>query len=57
MGKAGVRQQLPRSNDEMMSPGIYGQQMSDFNLADYNNDFENNELNEEIKKLLLENQL
>ena len=29
--------------------------MSDFNIADYNNEFENQELNEEIKKLLLEN--
>jgi len=26
-------------------------------MADYNNDFENQELNEEIKKLLLESQL
>jgi len=33
---------------------MIGQQLSDFNMADYNNEFENQELNEEIKKLLLE---
>ena len=46
--------QAQRSSDGAFSPGIIG---VDFNMADYNNDFENQELNEEIKKLLLESQL
>ena len=49
----GHRQAL-RSSDGAFSPGIIG---GDFNMADYNNEFENQELNEEIKKLLLESQL
>lgn len=44
-----------RSSEGALSPGMIGQQLSDFNLHDYNNEFENQELNEEIKKLLLEN--
>jgi|TARA_B110001450_G_scaffold213368_1_gene205719 hypothetical protein len=32
-----------------------GQNYDQFNIADYNVDLENQELNEEIKKLLMEN--
>lgn len=46
-----------RSSEGAMSPGLIGNQLGDLNLADYNNEFENQELNEEIKKLLKENQI
>lgn len=51
----------PKSAGSALSPvaigGMTGNPYDNFNVADYNynNDFENYELNEEIKKLLLEN--
>lgn len=42
-----------KSNGSALSPAVFGNE--NFNIADYNNDFENQELNEEIKKLLQEN--
>jgi len=48
-----------RSSGSALSPagGRFGNHPYDnFNIADYNNDIENHELNEEIKKLLMENQ-
>ena len=44
-----------RSNDQALSPNIQGVQMSEFNINDYNNEFDNQDFNEEVKKLLLEN--
>ena len=43
-----------RSSDGAISPGLVN---PEFNIGDYNNEFENQELNEEIKKLLMENQI
>ena len=45
-----------KSSGSALSPAGYGQQLDQFNIQDYQNDIENQELNEEIKKLLLENQ-
>jgi len=45
-----------KSSASAMSPGlVIPNQYNDFNIGDYNNEFENQELNEEIKKLLMEN--
>ncbi len=44
-----------KSSASAMSPGLIPHQYNDFNIGDYNNEFENQELNEEIKKLLMEN--
>jgi len=46
----GPRHHQMRSSEGALSP-------NEFNMADYNNEFENQELNEEIKKLLMENQI
>ena len=44
-----------RSTGSALSPNQLGQNYDQFNIADYNVDLENQELNEEIKKLLMEN--
>lgn len=44
-----------KSSDGDLSPMIQ-QNYGEFNVASYSNDLENKELNEEIKKLLMENQ-
>lgn len=49
-----------KSAGSALSPaaiGGVGHPYDNFNIGDYNNDIENHELNEEIKKLLLENQI
>jgi len=48
-----------RSAGSALSPAALGvgHPYDNFNIADYNNDIENQELNEEIKKLLMENQM
>lgn len=43
-----------KSSDGDLSPMIQ-QNYGEFNVASYSNDLENKELNEEIKKLLMEN--
>lgn len=53
-GNAGAK-----SAGSALSPAALGvgHPYDNFNIADYNNDIENQELNEEIKKLLLESQM
>ena len=48
-----------KSAGSALSPAALGvgPPYDNFNIADYNNDIENQELNEEIKKLLMENQM
>lgn len=44
-----------KSSDGDLSPMMAQQNYGEFNVASYSNDLENKELNEEIKKLLMEN--
>ena len=46
-----------KSSEIALSPSAGYAATGDFNIADYNEQLENQQLNEEIKKLLMENQL
>ena len=44
-----------KSSEIALSPSANYAATGDFNIADYNEQLENQQLNEEIKKLLMEN--